>query len=150
VQETFKASLLELLSEAYLGKTKDYTWFTGEQGVFGTLDGVSAEAASRSLGGASVAAHAEHLRWSLAMANAFARGEEPQADWSESWSVDRVDTEAWERLRAELRREFETLMAALEQRDLSTFDAATLTGILALAPHAAYHLGAMRQMVLAS
>lgn len=83
------------------------------------------------------------------MANAFARGEEPQAKWSESWSVDRVDAAAWERLRADLRREYETLLAALEKSDLSTFDLPTLTGILALAPHAAYHLGAMRQMALA-
>jgi hypothetical protein len=143
MEDSFKESVLELFLEAYLGKTKAYTWFTG------TLDGVSAEAASRSLGGASVAAHAEHLRWSLALANAFARGEEPQADWSESWSVDRVDTEAWERLRAELRREFETLSAALETLALDTLDAPTLTGILALAPHAAYHLGAVRQMALA-
>ncbi len=147
--DLFKTSLLELLSEAYTGPTHAYTWFISNEpgsGILGTLENVSAEnASSRQPSGTTLAAHTEHLRWSLAQANAFARGETPTETWAESWSVRTVDKAAWQTLRAELRGEFETLYAALQkQEDFS--DPQTLTGIMALAPHAAYHLGAIRQM----
>lgn len=148
----FKASLLELFSEAYTGPNHPYTWFIGNEpgsGIFGTLSSLSAADASRAgLSGATVAAHTEHLRWSLAHANAFARGETPAGDWAESWTVSAVDETAWNALRAELRREYETLYAVIAQQD-DFSDPQMLTGVMALAPHAAYHLGAIRQLVSA-
>ncbi len=148
--EAFKESLLELLSEAYTGPNHAYTWFIGNEpgsGLFGTLDGLSAEDASRARShNSTVAAHTEHLRWSLAHANAFARGETPPGSWPESWSVREVDAGAWDDLRAALRREFETLLEAIKQKE-DFSDSQMLTGIMALVPHAAYHLGAIRQMV---
>jgi hypothetical protein len=152
METTFKEALLELFSEAYTGPNHAYTWFIDNapgSGLFGTLDALSAEEASRAgPSGATIAAHVEHLRWSLALANAFTRGEEPKADWKASWTVRTVDAKAWERLRSELRQEYETLHAALErQEDFS--DPQMLRGILALVPHAAYHLGAIRQLRLA-
>lgn len=97
--DLFKTSLLELLSEAYTGPTHAYTWFIGNEpgsGILGTLENVSAEnASSRQPSGTILAAHTEHLRWSLAQANAFARGETPTETWAESWSVRTVDEAAW-------------------------------------------------------
>ena len=148
--DLFRTSLLELLSEAYTGPNHAYTWFISNEpgsGLLGTLENVSAEnASSRQPSGTTIAAHTEHLRWSLAHANAFARGEVPPGTWAESWSVSTVGEAAWRTLRAELKEEFETLYAALQkQEDFS--DPQTLTGIMALAPHGAYHLGAIRQMI---
>lgn len=147
-RETFLSSYLELFSEAYTGPNFDYTWFIDNapgSGLFGTLAAMSAAEASRAgPSGTTVAAHVEHLRWSLALANAFARGEQPQPDWQASWKVTTVDTDSWEDLRADLRQEYDTLYAALaKQEDVS---GQMLTGILALVPHAAYHLGAIRQL----
>lgn len=151
-ETTFREVLLELFSEAYTGPNHAYTWFTDNapgSSLFGTLESLSAKEASQpGSSGATIAAHAAHLRWSLALANAYARGEAPQADWKESWTVRQVDADAWERLKNDLRREYETLYAALErQEDFS--DQQLLTGIMALVPHAAYHLGAIRQLRLA-
>lgn len=147
--EVFEESLLELLSEAYTGPNHAHTWFIGNKpgsGLFGTLDALSAEAASKEQpSGTAVAAHTEHLRWSPAHANAFARGEVPTGVWSASWSVRTVDASAWDKLRADLRREYDALLAAIEQRE-DFSDPQMLTGMLALIPHAAYHLGAIRQM----
>lgn len=145
--------LLELFQEAYTGPNGPNTWFIDnrpESGLFGTLGGVSAEDASRlSPSGSSIAAHAEHLRWSLALANAYVRGENPTPSWAESWTVKAVDTKSWDKLRADLRGEYEEVAAALgRQEDFS--DPQMLTGIVALTPHAAYHLGAVRQLVNAS
>jgi hypothetical protein len=148
--DVFRDTLLELLSEAYTGPNHAHTWFIGNEpgsGLFGTLEGLSAEDASRVQShGSTVAAHTEHLRWSLAHANAFARGETPAEGWDESWSLRVVDAAAWDELRAALRREFDTLLEAIkQQQDFS--DPQMPTGIMALVPHAAYHLGAIRQMV---
>lgn len=148
--EALKEGLLELFSEAYTGPNHAYTWFIGndpDSGLFGTLAPLSAEKASREgPSGATIAAHTEHLRWSLALANAFARGEIPTGKWAESWSVREVDAEAWDDLRAALRREYDTLLEAMKQQE-DFSDPQLLRGMLALIPHAAYHLGAIRQMM---
>ena len=148
--EVLRNVLLELFTEAYTGPNGPNTWFIDNQpgsGLFGTLAGVSAGDASRlSPTGSSIAAHAEHLRWSLALTNAYLRGENPTPGWAESWTVKTVDTKTWDTLRADLRREYEEVVAALgRQEDLS--DPQMLTGVMALTPHAAYHLGAVRQLV---
>jgi len=72
----------------------------------------------------------------------------PEGGWSESWSVRAVDAETLDTLRAELRREYDTLLAAIN-RLRSFSDPQLFKGMLALVPHAAYHLGAVRQLALA-
>lgn len=148
--ETFRKVLLELFSEAYDGPSKPYTWFIDnapKSGLLGTLEDVTSKEASRTFteNGSTIAAHTEHLRWSLALANAYTRGENPQPKWSESWLVKEVDDGSWQKLKADLRSEFETLRNTMQQQqDFS--DEQMLTGVVALIPHAAYHLGSIRQM----
>jgi hypothetical protein len=148
--ETFRGILRELFSEVYAGPNRDYTWFIENEpgsGLFGTLSALSAEDVSRpSPSGSTIAAHTEHLRWSLALTNALVRGETPKQDWTESWRVRVVDEAAWDALRHDLMREYETLLATMEQQE-NFSDANLLTGAMALTPHAAYHLGAIRQLV---
>ena len=148
--ETLSNILADLFSEAYTGPNHAYTWFIGNEpgsGLLGTLENVSAEDASRRQpSGSTVAAHAEHLRWSLAVANAYTRGETPALNWAESWTVQTVDSDAWDKLRASLRSEYEALHRAIQTQE-EIADKQTLTAMLAFTPHAAYHLGAIRQMV---
>ncbi|CAN5867918.1 hypothetical protein BH24DEI2_BH24DEI2_28830 [soil metagenome] len=148
--ETLTKILADLFAEAYTGPNHAYTWFINNEpgsGLLETLENVSAEdASSPQPSGSSIAAHTEHLRWSLAVANAFTRGETPQMNWAESWSVTTVDVDAWNKLRASLKSEYEALHQAIQQQqDVS--DEQMLTALLAFTPHAAYHLGAIRQMV---
>ncbi len=147
-------SIADLLTEAYAGPPDpSSTWFIDNEpdsGILGILAGVSAAEASLSVDGSggagtTIAANAEHLRWSLANANAALRGEDYNGNWSESWNTFNADAAAWERLRQELRTEFETLRDAIQKQDDLSGD--YLTGVLALLPHAAYHLGTVRQMV---
>jgi hypothetical protein len=138
----------ELFTEAYEGPTPQGSWFVSarqDAGLFDTVGRVTARRASRPSrpGGPSIAAHVEHLRWSLERVNATVAGAPWQPDWSESWSVSEVDDAAWDELRSALRREFDQLRATLEGTpDVS--DPMILRGLVALAPHAAYHLGAVR------
>jgi hypothetical protein len=148
--ETFRKVLLELFSEAYDGPSKGYTWFIDnapKSGMLGTLEEITSEEASRTFSenGVSIAAHTEHVRWSLALSNAYMRGEQPKTPWSESWLVKTVNADEWNTLRSSLRKEYETLRQGIEkQQDFS--DEQILTGAFAFVGHAAYHLGSIRQM----
>lgn len=151
-----------LFTEAFEGPPDAaHTWFTDNEpgsGLFGTLDRLTAAEASTPPGGAeaseatgapgaTVAAHVEHLRWSLALSNALARGERPAADWEESWSVRAVDAPEWDRLREALRSEYRAMRDDMRSR--ADLPAALVTPGIALVAHAAYHLGAIRQLARA-
>jgi hypothetical protein len=146
-------SIVDLLTEAYAGPSDpSATWFIDNEpdsGVFGILAGISAAEASTSVDGSgesgtTIASHTEHLRWSLGMMNSAIRGES-LGDWKESWQVLSTDETGWDLLRSALRTEFETLREALHSQ--THLPEEYLTGTIALLPHAAYHLGTIRQMV---
>ena len=70
---------------------------------------------------------------------------EPLGEWKESWRLLYTVEADWERLRGSLRAAFETLREALKSQ--THLSEEYLTGLLALLPRAAYHLGVMRQMI---
>jgi hypothetical protein len=146
-------AVVYLLTEAYAGPPNPAeTWFIDNEpncGILGVIAGLSAAEASTSAdgsgqAGSTIAANVEHLRWSLAQFNAAIRGQSLEERWEESWKLLTVDTAAWERLRTALRVEFETLCAAFKQQEHLPEE--YLTGTLAVLPHAALHLGTIRQM----
>lgn len=147
-------SIVTLLTEAYAGPPDPKsTWFIDNEpdsGILGILAGVSAAEASKSVDGSgaegtTIAANAEHLRWSLANANAALRGQPYEGRWKESWHLVDANEAEWDRLRSELRTEFETLRQAIQGQP--NIPEPYLNGVLALVPHAAYHLGSIRQMI---
>src|SRR5215208_5775077 len=68
---------------------------TGDVGLLRSLDKLSAADASRSVNdGATIAAHAQHLRYGLSLMNRWAReGGDPFADatWDKAWSTRDVE-----------------------------------------------------------
>lgn len=142
-----------LFSEAYAGPADPKsTWFIDNEpdsGILGLIDKVTATEASWSSRkddpGTTIASHVEHLRWSLANANQAIDGKPYNGNWKESWNMLQADEEKWSRLKKELRAEFVALHANIQkQTDLS---GEYLTGVMALIPHAAYHLGTIRQLI---
>jgi hypothetical protein len=123
------------------------TWITTggrSGGAYGTLDDVTAEEASRDVNGTTLAAHAYHMYWAIEAANKVFAGK-PSGSWSESWAVHRVTPDEWDELRTELRRAGEELLAnAATKQDWRADGAAD--GAIASFGHAAYHLGALRQL----
>ena len=93
-----------------------------------------------------MAACAAHLRWSLASINAMMRGERPNMDWKQSWTVNTVTDLEWQQLLEDLKLEYQNLQNNMPPNpDLS--DRMFVTSGVALVAHAAYHLGAIRQML---
>ena len=146
-------TIITLLSEAYAGPSDSTsTWFIDNEpdsGILGIIAGVSATEASWSANnedpGTTIASHVEHLRWSLANANGALMGKPYQPNWKESWNTVTADESKWKYLQDELRKEFEMLRKNIEnQADLP---GEYLLGVMALIPHAAYHLGTIRQLI---
>jgi hypothetical protein len=121
---------------------------SGDVGLLRSLNSLSAQAASRSVnGGATIAAHAQHLRYGLSLMNRWAaEGGDPFADatWDAAWKISRVDDAEWSEIRAGLGDEAHRWLATLSSPRPGT--EVELAGMLGSVAHLAYHLGAIRQI----
>lgn len=146
ISKTLTTLFAELIDGASVKAS--YMLNIGDAGLLASLDALSAEAASRSHGGgATIAAHTDHIRYGLALMNRWSVGEENpwrNADWTASWRLTRVTEEEWKRLRTELRAEAHRWLAGLETpRDVNEHQ---LNFLISTIPHLAYHMGAIRQI----
>ena len=146
------AVLPTLLEELVHGSpdpaARTYMLNRGDRGLLAALEQLSAAQASRtSEGGASIAAHVDHLRYGLSILNRVTAGNPPpwtEIDWTASWRRTAVSGEEWDVLRSELRREADAWIEALRvPREVSEVEAGWMAGGVA---HLAYHLGAIRQI----
>ena len=144
-------SLTTLFSELVDGAHKPGGAFilnSGDAGLLASLDKLSAADASRSVaGGATIAAHAQHLRYGLGLMNRWAaEGGNPFADarWDEAWKISTVNDAEWAEIVAGLRNESHRWLDALgDTRDVSPIE---LNGMIGSVAHLAYHIGAIRQI----
>jgi hypothetical protein len=152
--EAIISSLLELLEELYVGSAGKHTWVIDSKpghGFTKSIEQIDAAQASTPTveGGSTIAAHTEHLRWSIRVALEFFDGKMPNPDWAESWRVREVNDEEWQKLQQDLLSAYEDLKHAIaEHKDWSNQQ--FTQGTLALVPHAAYHLGSIKQLIIAT
>jgi hypothetical protein len=121
---------------------------SGDIGLLRSLDKLSAAEASRSANdGATIAAHAQHVRYGLSLMNRWAReGGNPFADatWYAAWKIADVNAADWDEIRGGLRDQAHAWLEALsEPREAAPVELAGMIGSIA---HLAYHLGAIRQI----
>jgi hypothetical protein len=142
------ASLFAELADGANRPGEAFILNSGDAGLLASLDKLDALAASRSVNeGATIAAHAQHVRYGLSLMNRWAlEGGNPFADarWDEAWKVSRVDDSQWNEIRTGLRSECvrwrEMLGSSREVNDME------LSGMVGSIAHLAYHLGAIRQI----
>ena len=140
-----------LFSELVAGTSRPADAFilnSGDAGLLRSLDRISADEASRSVNeGATIAAHAQHLRYGLSLMNRWAsEGGNPFADakWDEAWKTAGVGEPAWNEIRNGLRDETQRWLEALKSP--RTVTEVELAGMIGSIAHLAYHLGAIRQI----
>src|SRR5512141_26225 len=125
-----------------------YVLNRGDAGLLASLERLSPAAASATPnGGASIAAHVDHLRYGLSLLNAWAAGvPEPfrEADFTASWQRVVVSEVEWRELRDGLRREAAAWAEAM--RTPRTASDRELGWMTASVAHLAYHMGAIRQI----
>jgi hypothetical protein len=143
-------SLSTLLRELVHGTAPNegYILNVGDVGLIRSLDGLGAEAASAPApaGGASIAAHVDHLRYGFELLNRWSEGEMPfaEADYGTAWNNGTVSPEEWKARRTALATQiakWERVVA--EPREMSQLEE---NGVVASIAHLAYHLGAIRQI----
>ena len=144
-------TLVTLLSEIAYGAPEGGAAFVlngGDPGLLGALDRLSAAEASQSNdGGATIAAHVEHLAYALSLVNRWAEGEAnpfADADWAAAWRTTTVDEARWAERRRRLRDQADRWRAAIAKP--RALERVELDGMVASIVHFAYHLGAMRQI----
>ncbi len=140
--------LLNVIDEAIHGPPEGFAYFSdrGDRaGLLRLLESLDASSASQTVGQTSVAAHVNHLVFSLAASTDFIEGNERRVNWSESWAVEVVTADAWSKLIADLTSGIDRLKSAIE----TTFAQSERTMGVALGAvaHLAYHIGAIRQKV---
>lgn len=150
-RDAIAAALEMLTKEAFLQADPQAGWFLnpGDPGFAGELAKISAERASRepAPGRKTIASHAAHINFHLTLLNRFAQGEPnpfATAEWGESWNVVSVSDAAWDDLRGDIDRKARAWIDFVRQP--REWDRMGLTGAFASSAHAAYHLGAIRQM----
>lgn len=121
---------------------------SGDIGLLRSIEALEAAQASQSVnGGATIAAHAQHLRYGLSLMNRWATdGGDPFSDatWDAAWKISTVDEATWADIRAGLRDEAHRWLDALRApREVTSVELAGMAGTMA---HLAYHLGAIRQI----
>jgi hypothetical protein len=111
----------------------------------------ASDASQASEGGATIAAHSQHLRYGLSLMNRWATaGGNPFADatWDEAWKLSAVTEPQWEEIRRGLRDDSQRWLAVLESpREVNGTE---LNGLIASIAHLAYHMGAIRQIARAA
>ena len=145
-------SLTTLFSELVYGAKApaggNFVLNSGDAGLLSSLDKLSAADASRSVhSGATIGAHAQHVRYGLELMNDWAaRGGNPfaNAKWDEAWKISAVNDAQWAEIRGGLAHEARRWLEVIgSPRDVSPVE---LSGMIGETVHIAYHLGAMRQI----
>ncbi len=141
-------ALRTILAEMLHGPTASgYLLNHNDVGILRALDHLSAQAASATHGGgASIAAHVDHLRYGFSLMNRWAAGENPyaDADWTVSWRKNVVSDAEWAKLRADFAREAKQLLDVVATpREVNDEE---LNGVIGNLAHLGYHFGAIRQI----
>lgn len=142
----FVEGVAYLLRETFEGSPPDKPSAYLDRGVgfFTTLDGFTADAASREFHGTTVAAQTEHAKFYLDRLCEYINGRTEPVNWDDSWLIETVNDTEWDALRASVRASYEkTLRHLAEERSWSEMQIGMAIGLVA---HTAYHLGAIRQI----
>ncbi len=145
-REDFTNNVFALLKETFEGSPPEGSHYLDrEVGVLNTIEKISAQNASRLIGGATVAAHLEHSRFYLEILPEFMNGRTEKIDWNESWLVKTVDQAQWNLLKENVQHNYEKVAEMFQT--IAVWDDEKVCGAMAIVVHTAYHLGAMRQIM---
>jgi hypothetical protein len=143
--EHFTRAFLSVLDET-MEHVRGF-FLDGGTSLFETLATITAEEASRPVGNkcATLAAQVSHVAFYLDTVDKSVRDPStPPADWGEIWrTVRAVTPEEWQAIQAELRRNYERILALA--KDTPAWGEAEMAGAIAVVAHTAYHLGEIRQ-----
>ncbi|MCG3127732.1 MAG: hypothetical protein CHACPFDD_02602 [Phycisphaerae bacterium] len=147
-----RAAVGALLTETFEGADAGaQTWFNDsgrDRGFIGLLGTVGASVAARAPGAGrkSIAQHVRHERFHLEVTLKLLTGDSSASDWDTSWNTNARDAASWQREIDAFRTAY---LAVKRKYETCEWDELRLASALGTIAHAAYHLGAVRQMLCA-
>ena len=147
--EDFANNIIILLEETFFNPQGYYLdRYSG--GLLGTLENITAVQASHSFksGATTIAGHVFHSDFYLSKVVVQSlRGQEVgKLGWDQSWVLKTVDELEWQELKQTLRDTCQTVLELVKGRE--TWDDEPITDAMVGLAHTAYHVGAIRQMML--
>jgi hypothetical protein len=151
VQTQLAKEFLQVLKETFEGPepTGPSAFLNKGTGLFQTIDDISAEMASTPAraDGSTIAAHTEHIRFYVDVHYKLLLGSRDKIDWDESWRIKAVKAAQWDALRQDLVKIYKTIADHL--LGINSWGEDEISIAMAIVAHTAYHLGAIRQLLLA-
>lgn len=143
----FIESVAYLLRETFEGSPEGQAsaYLDRGVGIFNTLDGISADDASKEVTSMTIAAQTEHAKFYLDRLCEFIGGRTERVNWEDSWLIETVTDSEWDALRASVRASYENSLRCLAGIDDWTKERIGMA--MGLVAHTAYHLGAIRQIL---
>ena len=142
----FVESIAYLLRETFEGSPdgQPSAYLDRGVGIFNTLDGLTAEDASRDASDMTVAAQTEHAKFYLDRLCEFIKGRTERVNWDDSWLIETVNEPEWDALRTTVRKSYEGTLKCLA--NVESWNERQIGMAIGLVAHTAYHLGAIRQI----
>ncbi len=143
--QAFQNSLNYLFKETFEGSPASGSIYLDRGiGIFNTIADLDAEAASKQMFGATIAAHTDHLRYYLDVLSNFLKGTVQIANWQRSWEIKHVSEDEWKAIKRELRKTYDSAVKGF--KDVTEWDEDKISEAMAMVVHSAYHLSAIRQI----
>ncbi len=145
-REDFTTALSILFRETFEGMptAEEQVYLAHDTGVFATLGALSAAQASAEINGITIAAHSEHARFYIELLDNYLNRDMRVIDFKQSWRVSVVSENEWDDLRSNLSKIYRKTTETLEKNDEWALD--SITVVMGIVAHTAYHLGAIRQL----
>jgi len=142
----FAESVAYLLRETFAGSPEGQpsAYLDRGVGIFATLDGLSAEAASKDFHGTTAAAQTEHAKFYLDRLCEFINGREERVNWEDSWLIETVNDAEWDALQTTVEGSYEDALRCIAGVD--SWTEVNIGMAMGMIAHTAYHLGAIRQI----
>ena len=141
----FASPLFNLLKETF--ENPMGIFLDPDTSLLQTLETISSDQASIPVGGkcASLAAQVAHVTFFIESFERYAlQHDESPVDWGHIWkTVERVDPEEWNKLKANLKEAYLRMDKLFHTNPV--WNEETIGGALSILVHSAYHLGEIRQ-----
>ena len=146
--DVFVKEIRALLDETFENVSGIY--LDRQTSLFETVDSLDSDTVSTPLvpGGTTIAGHLAHIKFYLDVSLDYMQGKQlGKIDWTQSWVTRTVDEREWSELRESLHETTSRVREAIDSfTDFNSEPA--LAGALAVTVHTAFHLGAIRQILL--
>lgn len=150
-------TLIDMYRETFEGEVRPgWVWIVSgpaEASALGSLASVTWEQAYKvpAPGRKSIASHAAHLKYTLELTLQRLHGENPPPDWPGSFEAGEASAANWDQLQKQLRTAYDGVLRLFDAKraePISAWEPIQAAGLAAMIGHNAYHLGAIRQLML--